>query len=617
MIKELVQFTETVLKDVDFSSMGLAPKEGLHVVLKLEQKDGKISIVEEATYVTFSKKVKDLSPLQKKCAAWGQVAWMIDSNKCFDTPIKAIHSCSPYCFAVKRENLEGGEKYLVNQAENKSQVYDRIEGYFNRAKELLEADVDKGIADLFKNVLKDKNRIDRLLRESGCFETLKDAEYVVFYLDLPEEKYLEASKKYLKEKLFNTAEYNVVSEADGELYGTSNYLNGFPTKKPFLSHQSATFDIAGRVSSNEAKMLYEFGELSRRGLFPRPLPLFIFEEERKRAFTLFKAEANAEQKKKFHEIILELLRDFNNELGNYYLLFMQGGEVKDFDFVSKFEYELRADNQAWQVKDLFDTGESFQIDNVFDLQSKVLPPLFNNALVVRRKEKEWLFKYFDDLDPQYCKSHGAFLMAMKYRKAFYDFIYKSKRQLIDGKAIREILMTGILDDIRLDQFKDRRHTESYNIRTKLNLLFGLPIYFSKTPNSTFMAENIIQLREHLDKVARGEAHLETDEQFAFAAGQVIDRIAFESNTGDESYRYLEPFLAQSDAQRLKVAITNFFKRYKHAVFSGRFRNVSAEVLSYPKQGNVKDLSPVILAGVFSKNLLFAEKKTEQDAEVQA
>ena len=122
-----------------------------------------------------------------------------------------------------------------------------------------------------------------------------------------------------------------------------------------------------------------------------------------------------------------------------------------------------------------------------------------------------------------------------------------------------------------------------------------------------MASNIVQLRDRIDTVAKGEAHIETDEQFAFAAGQVIARIFWESETGDESYRYLEPFLAQSKAERFKESISNLFKRYKHGVYSDRFRNVSSEVMTYGLEGDFRDLQPYILAGVFSNNLLFSDK----------
>lgn len=618
MIKELVHFTEKALADKSFRNLGMAPKEGLHIVLQVEKTEDQVNIAEEAEYVIYSKKTKELTPLHSKCASWSQVAWMVDTNKCFDLPTKAIHSASPFCFALKRENLEGGEKFALNQKEGKSQVYERINTYFEKAEALLDSDGEIIIADAFRIALNDKARLHRWLDESGVFQEVKDAEYVIFYLDLTLETYAAANRKYLREKLFNTGNYNLPDESDPELlHGTSNWLNGYPTKKPFLLHQSATFDISGRISSKEAQLLFEFSDMSRRKLFPNPLPIFVMKDElTQAAIKMFKEDAasGGEQRKGYLEIIEELWKDFKQELGNYYLLFIMAGEIKDFDFVSRFEYYLNSDESPWKVEDLFGTGE-MRLETVRDLLTQVMPPLFNNSLVVRRKEKAWSFRWFDDIDPTYCKTHNAYLMAMKYRKAFYDFIYKSKRQGVTGTAILDIVMTGIKDDIRLDEYKNKQHSERFNICQKLNLLFNLHQYFSTKPNPGFMASNIVQLRDRIEAVAKGEAHIETDEQFAFAAGQVIARIFWESETGDESYRYLEPFLAQSKPERFKTSVSNLFKRYKHGVYSDRFRNVSSEVMTYSLEGDLRNLHPHILAGVFSNNLLFSDKERKDKVSV--
>ncbi|MDX1913598.1 MAG: hypothetical protein SFV22_19035, partial [Saprospiraceae bacterium] len=552
----------------------------------------------------------------EKCAAWSQVAWMVDTNKCFDTPVKAIHSASPYCFALKRTNLEGGEQYTLNEKDNKSQVYERIVAYFAKAAALLETEEDKHIADAFCAALNDRHRLQHWLSGAEAYATIKEGDYVIFYLDLPLASYTTANRKYLKEKLFNTSDYNLSDPERADLlHGTSNWFNGFPLKKPFRIHQSATFDIAGRISSEEAQALYDFSELNRRKLFPNPLPLFIMKDEQEKVFKIMKDDAisQGEKRKAYLEIIEELWKKQSGELGNYYLLFIAFGEIKDFDFVSRFDFNLNPDGAPWEVHDLFDTNEPMSLITVVDLMTKALPPMFNNALVVRRKDKDWIFHWFDDMDPAYTKTHNAFLLAMKYRKAFYDFIYKSQRQSVTGSAVEEILLTGILDDIRLDKWDGKYNSERLNIRTKLNLLFSLHSYFSTKPNPRFMPENIIELRRHTDAVARGEAHLETDEQFAFAAGQVVDRISAASKSGDRSFGYLEPFLAQTDAIRLKLAIANFFKRYKHVNYSQRFQTVSAEVLAYQKAGSIRNLLPLFLAGVFSDSLLFAEKKPDASA----
>ena len=128
-----------------------------------------------------------------------------------------------------------------------------------------------------------------------------------------------------------------------------------------------------------------------------------------------------------------------------------------------------------------------------------------------------------------------------------------------------------------------------------------------------MASKIESYREKLELIAEGQARIETDEEFAFAAGQVIYRIFSVSVTEDRSYSYLEPFLAQANENGLKNCITQFFKRYKHGNFSKRFALVFDDVMTYSLDGSYKRITPLLLAGVFSPNMLFKAKE-EQTAE---
>ena len=223
-------------------------------------------------------------------------------------------------------------------------------------------------------------------------------------------------------------------------------------------------------------------------------------------------------------------------------------------------------------------------------------------------------------------------MAVKYRKAFYDFIYKSQRQSVTGRAIEEILVTGILDDMQKDEYKKPLgftrpiNTEERNICTKLNLLFSLRQYF-KPHNSLFMPATIKELVQRVNDVAAGKTHLETDEHFAFAAGQVLARIFFQNESANRTYKILDPYFRFSEVDKFKETLQEFFLRYAHKGYSARFEKVSSEVLSFNLDKDLKSIRPLILAGVFyreyvrqgdkiyKKTLLHAEKEiTEAESE---
>lgn len=614
MIKEIVHFTDAL--DEELKALGVVPKEGLHIFLQFERdNNNELCVSRNFTYEIYSKKQKELSGLLKKAATLSQVSWMVNTNKCFDLPAKGIHSCSPYCLAFKRESIKGGGKY--NDA--KTKLYDRVNSYFAKAIELLEDVTEKERVKIFRDALNSETKMHFYLDQIPEFKSLKDAEYIVFYLNLPVEKYQLPSEKYLGEKLFNTEEYNKEG-TDGLVYGTSNFLNGFNSKKPFLQHQSATFDITGRISAKEAKSLFEFENIAARRVLPNPLPIFVYADEREASISIFKRDAlEGGVRRGYRDIIEELQNKLHKELGNYYLLFYQLGEVKDFDFVSKFEYNLKdAEGNDWYVDDLFKSNRTFALSNVFELERTILPIILNNALVVRTKADGLLLKYFDDIDANYCKAANTFLLVMKYRKALYDFIYKSNRTAFTQKAFEDILITSILDDIRMDRYEGRNHTEDRNIRPKLNILFSL--YHNFQPfkqNTMFMPTKIIQLRDALEGLATGETNIASDEEFAFVAGQVIYYILSKSKSADKSYARLEPFLQLPDAERLKQAILKIFSTYKHERFSKRFSNPFAQVLAFDTKTNLKSLMPLLLAGFFSKNQFFgkgAEEETIQNEE---
>lgn len=602
MIKEISNFIESL--DPTFKSLGIKPKEGLHVMFSIQNNDGELVISNNSISHASTKK-KEPTPdeieLLKKAASLTQVAWCVNTNKCFDLPTKAIHSCSPYCVAIKKENLTGGEKYNKN---TKNQVYERINSYFDKALELIEDETEKQKVILFKNTINSEDSFNSWIKNLAEFKELKDADYVIFYLDESIEKFTKTNDKYLSDKLFNTNDYN--KEVKGTTFGTSDFFNGFPTKKPFLTHQSASFDIANRISSEDAKNLYELQDILGRNILPRPLPIFIYQEELQEEIRIIKKGVEDGEKFGYREIIEKIHEKHHADIGNYYLLYYDRGEIKDFDFVAKFEYTLKDQSgNKWEILDLFNGGNAQTIKNVFHFQLAVLQLVFNNNLITKTKNDTYQYKYFDDIESKYCKSGINYIQILKFRRAFYDFIYKSKRQAITSTMFDEILQTSILEDVRLDEIKNNFHTEERSIRQKLNIWFSLTNNFINAKNNQVMSSKLQTHREFIKQLADGKTDINTDEQYAFTVGQVIYYLLSKSKTADRSYKRLEPFMQQVQSKELNKSIARLFDSYKHENFSGNFRAPFAQILSYETKTNIRDLIPTILSGVFSENALYS------------
>lgn len=609
MIKELSGFMQSL--DPHFRSIGLRAKDGLHILLKIQQ--GAISLAEWE----FTRKKDPDMVFLKKCAALTQLSWCIGMNKLFDWPMRAIHTSSPYCVALKRENLPGGEKYIHN---TKTQVFERMGAYFAKGMELVDTESEKQLIKIFERALNTEERFMHWLQLIPDYPLLKDGEYVIFYLDVPMEQYKDTNDRYLRDKLFNTNEYN--KKIGEEIYGTSDFFNGFPEKKKFLTHQSAYFDIASRISAQEARDLYDFKNIMGQRILPRPLPIFIHEDEMKSrgkkslrdaSIELFKREAEQGNVIGYREIIESLYEDYHDQFGNYYLLFYNRGEIKDFDFVSKFEYRLQdSTGKPWKVQDWFDVNFRPVIENVFQLQTAVLQQVFNNALVTRTKAGGFQYRYFDEIDAAYCKSDVTFLLVQQYRKAFYDFIYKSKRQAVSQHMFDLILQASILEDIRLDEIKNNFHTQERYIRQKMNIWFSLSDHFNllNTKINTTMGSRLEEHRGFVRRLTKREGQIETDDQYAFSVGQVIRYLLSKSKTADRSYKRLEPFLQHVHSRELNKAISRMFDTYKHETFSTNFREPFAAVMAYETKANIRDLIPTMLAGIFSTNELFSSREEE-------
>jgi CRISPR-associated protein Csh1 len=659
MIKELVNFSKTLSQD--FKKLAIKPREGLHILLDFDSSNGTISINEiPKHFEIYSKKMEEETDFIKECKMKSQNAWCVNTNKCFDLPTKAIHTCSPIMVAFKREHLKGGYKYVENEKKGKTQIKDRFGLYFGKSLELVDESSEKETYKLFQHYfesntfsktlayievafeekrVKIQNDVEELKLKLNAtdnreakerlkqeikdiekqllnFKNLDDADYLLFYLNLPLENYIKPHSNYLADKLFNTDKYNVEDNTEGLVYGTSDYMNGFNANMPFLMHQTSPFDITGRISNEEARELFEFDAVIKGKILPNPLPVFIFKEELQSEYIAFFKESGF--RSGYKEIIEKIFENPKRkaDFGNYYLLnwanTKDGIVFNDFDYVSAFEYDF-----PLTIEGLFGKESSYSISNIFHFQHELLPIIFNNNLIVKTKDKSIIIKYFDEIEAKYCKSALNHTLILKYRKAIYEFIYKSRRSAFSNLMFHDIMKTSILEDIRLDKMESKGsqlfHSEKNNIERKLNIWFSLYEQFetNKNDNKT-MASKLKDYQDLVEGVISKTADSKnlTDPEFMFLAGQVVEYLLSKSKSADNSYKLLEPYLQKTSVKEFKKAISVDFAKYKHENFSKNFEAVAAEVLTYETDANLRDLMPELLAGIFSKNQLFSNNIKE-------
>lgn len=259
-----------------------------------------------------------------------------------------------------------------------------------------------------------------------------------------------------------------------------------------------------------------------------------------------------------------------------------------------------------------------KIENVFDFER-----LLNDKLFLQYPKNSNLgygvlrTNYFSDrIEPYkgYTISDVTINILYKYRKALYDYVYKSKRQVITFSVFYDIMKGLIIDDLRHDKFEEKfkLHTKEKPIKEKLNIWFSLYNYFETSNQKIInMTNNIEKHRELVTEVAEGKRNIVEDEEFAFVAGQVVYYLLSKSKSADKSYAGLEPFLQKSNYTEFRKSLSLTFNMYKHEYYSARFRNPFANVLDYIPKTNFKELIPTFLAGFFSENEPFAQDNTKE------
>jgi len=126
------------------------------------------------------------------------------------------------------------------------------------------------------------------------------------------------------------------------------------------------------------------------------------------------------------------------------------------------------------------------------------------------------------------------------------------------------------------------------------------------------------LFEKVNQIAKNEKErMRTDEEFAFASGQLIRKILNESESAEYKLLLLKPLLQKADAKSLKLAIARAFKTCKHAFkfyesnkrYS--FERIISETMGFePDEKDIKNLLPLIFAGYFSETV-FKKDETKE------
>lgn len=613
MIQEIINFVDYLNENSpEVFSENLELKEGLYIFL---EKEGGELVIKEENILKVDKN-HEKNELYNQFLEKVSNTEMLNAMKSFNSGPKVyITIGSPFGIAISGKGWkENAEKKLLDAAE----------AYFKAAQKFMDIKKEHHVQWMHEIKYFVFNKMIPFLAGNEEYRKVKDSHMFYFFHKEPaKDDYNEIQSRFLSEKLFNKDKFNIKA-IDGEIYGISDNLNGFNDSKSFLKHQTASFELNYRINGYDAKKLYQFFRLQQKNkILPNPMPIFVDKDEiqlSEKAITFYKSDTKRGHK----EIIEYLLKEKEGDLHNYYLIYFHNGQkgsrIIDLDFVPVFKYTT---DDMPEIKTVFNViskekgnlFKNYKIENIFDFQTNILNITFNKQLIQETKNGLWL-KYFDDIEVNQYASETIVHLFYKYRKALYDFVYKSKRQAITFDIFYDIMSNSILDDIA----HDKGNNKTFSITEKLNIWFSLYNYFVNSKNKIDMVNKTEQLFEKINQIAKNEKlRLQTDEEFAFACGQLIRTILNKSESSDRSHSLLEPFLQKTEPKLFKLAIARTFETYKHAFqfYKGNsryeFDKIISEVMGFePTEKNMKNLLPLILAGYFSETVFKKEVLQENN-----
>lgn len=641
MIREIINFVNDLEKDYpEVFELNKTPLPGLHLWVELDTGGNwkNDSLVEGEDYVVYDGKENPSPKNLDVVLQYENLGKRVGNtmNKVLDKK-KQIFSCSPFVLNFKLKsysnvNLEGIKE---------EKIIGLLKFYFENAVAICIDENDKMLKEqaiAFKNiipqVLQAINQLMTTVTEKNditvkkqLIETFKDDFYINLYLkNVSLDKYKNCYENYLKAKLFNDNKYNSTKEINDNTFGLSNFINGANSKKMFIEHKTGSMfkGISGRITARDALALNKFELLLNNQVLPKPLPIFIDKNEFKNNTEIISVFNNEGERKFSYPQLLKSIyeKDDQRILGNYYLLNISRGVVNDFDFVSNFQYKLDdfVIENHFQLNQKGKTLQSYNLHTIFGFENIVVTKIFNNGLV-REKQGQFTYNYFNDIDPNYIIGGDEIAnLILRFRKAFYDFIYKSRKQAITSTMFDEIILTSIVSDLKHDEFKDGYHTKETSIKGKLNIWFSLYNKFSNhSKNRENMANTFKDLLEKTELMANDDSILLDDKnvgEFLFAAGQVIYFLLSKSKASNPTHALLEPFLQKSNAPQMQNAIANAINAYKHEIsfYKDRFERLASQVLAFDTDENLKNYQRYFLSGYFAPSVIYKSKK-EKSTEI--
>ena len=505
-----------------------------------------------------------------------------DMNKALGIK-KVIHSNNYLSFFIKKDNLTSGK--LTDEVIDK--YYEVLSnpmlkyGKDSKSKEMYESVEElygKPDTDTIEKNKKWINEHIGNILEKFSIKSRKN--YLKIFFEADKALYKQESDRYFLPNIYNKAKYNV--QVQGQIFGVSNDNNGMSDDKPYLRQKTRKNEVPYLVSKEEALLQKKFFDflISKEAQGKRNIYLSdnIYclgdAESIDKRFSGYFLRIQNHKKKGLLIIEFDTIASFSNEIEPCRI-----PKCIEIDYGAiKYESEIKK-----QV-----------MTELSDVKHMVNHVLFN----------KWLANsYYREASDIKLNDPTLKQCILQSRDAFFTWFYKGNETLIKPlfpKISMRLIKNSVCNGQRLkaqEQFMVRQGIINYLNRGGVEV-------------PDMMKEVLDQLNVKIN--AAEQATIESDKEYAIAAGQLVNFFMSLSNASKPKHAMLNPILNIKSDEKLKQELKKLFTKYNHSIErkGRRFNNLYAMVAAYtPEQGINED---ALIYGYLTNSLIY--KKGDKDNE---
>ena len=539
-------------------------KEGLYIKINQDKKVEYFLVKKENRELNFT----DINDnLNNKAYEWFKerdyYSNYLNSNKSFYD--KKIHNINYLSFFVKIDSfISSDSKKLLSKDAIRGQ-YLSLLNYkkFTKPKEkevlklyknkLNKCTRKKDVVKKYKFIEKNIQNIVEVAKQNGV------TNYIKIFFDETIEKYKQESEFYYSIKIFNDIAYS--KEVENKIYGLSDFNMGLNSKKPYLEHKTRKLPPPFMLLKDDALLIKKFSDWLKfqdlKNKFPLSSDFFLNRNFKEKDIVID------------FDFIPVKINNINEHFKTIYVNNYLKVKVND-----KFIEDIQL-NKLWELEDI--------IDKIF----------YN---------KQLKFNYFrDNKDIKVSGFLSKELQKLLFitKNAMVNYFIKNDVRAF-YQVVKKYGTAFVLDNLR--------NGRGIKAKEALNLKFA--ILEHQGEKIMDIEKMLITIKNRLEEKGNYK-ELERNE-FLFLAGQWAYYLLSQSKSRDKTFSLAEHYFRAKNMNRLKSALRNDLKKYRHAIHReyAKTRKIIALVKNYTDDTKkfTDEEQDIFLIGFTVDNILYEEKK---------